>query len=53
MPQELPAPGFPVSGDAVHTWFVDRYGREPSAAELTELLNAMAARDATPPVRGT
>jgi hypothetical protein len=52
MADELPVEGFPISGDAVHTWFVDRHGREPSAEELTRIINAMSEREATPPLEG-
>jgi hypothetical protein len=48
----LPEEGFPPSADAVHAWFVARHGREPGAEELTAILNAMALRDATPPIEG-
>jgi hypothetical protein len=50
MTDELPVEGFPISAEAVQAWFVDRHGRLPGAAELTGILNAMAAREATAPV---
>ena len=53
MALELPVEGYPISEEAVHTWFVDRFRREPGAAELARILNAMAAREATPPVEDT
>jgi hypothetical protein len=48
-PIELPVEGYPIGAEAVTTWFQDRYGRIPSAEELTDILNAMAEREATPP----
>ncbi len=50
---ELPVEGFPIAAEAVQSWFIDRHGRLPSAPELTTILNAMAAREATPPVCDT
>jgi hypothetical protein len=50
---ELPVEGFPVGATPVRAWFLRRYGREPGMAELVRLLNAMAAREATPPVEET
>jgi hypothetical protein len=51
-PIELPVEGFPVSAAEVRVWFIDRYGREPGAAELTEIINAMAERETSPPLEG-
>jgi hypothetical protein len=48
-PIELPVEGYPISQEAVITWFRDRYGRMPSAEEVSDILNAMADREATPP----
>lgn len=53
MADELPVEGYPISEDAVRTWFLDRYGREPGAEEVARIVNAMAAREATPPVEAT
>jgi len=50
---ELPVEGFPISGVEVHRWFLNRHGRQPGAEELTCIINAMAAREATPPVGDT
>jgi hypothetical protein len=47
---ELPVEGFPPSGAALITWFTHRYGRLPGAAELGQLLNAMAIRDSSRPL---
>ncbi|MBO0712873.1 MAG: hypothetical protein J2P47_16495 [Acetobacteraceae bacterium] len=47
---ELPVEGYPIGEEAVRAWFQHRRGREPSAEELGEILLAMTARDATPPV---
>lgn len=47
---DIPAEGFPFSADAVTLWFRDRHGRDPGAAELGAILNAMADREATPPL---
>jgi hypothetical protein len=53
MMEELPAEGFPVSAEPVRRWFMHRYRREPGAVELARVLNAMAAREATPPIEDT
>ena len=53
MAEELPVEGFPISEAEVRHWFLDRYRRAPGAVELTRILNAMAAREATPPVEDT
>lgn len=50
MPIELPVEGFPIAAEEIRRWFLDRYRREPSAEELTGIINAMAEREATPPV---
>jgi hypothetical protein len=47
---ELPVEGFPIAAAEIRRWFLDRYQREPGTEELTEIINAMAAREATPPV---
>ena len=47
---ELPVEGYPIGEEAVRAWFQHRYSREPSAEEVGEILLAMTARDATPPV---
>jgi hypothetical protein len=49
---DIPAEGYPFSAEAVVIWFRDRHGRDPGDAELIAILNAMAARDATPPHEG-
>jgi hypothetical protein len=49
---DIPAEGYPFSAEAVVAWFRDRHGRTPGDAELNAVLNAMAARDATPPRDG-
>jgi hypothetical protein len=45
---ELPVQGYPISRDAITTWFRDRHGREPSALEVGEIMLRMTARDSTP-----
>ena len=46
---ELPVPGYPISRDAITTWFRREHGREPSAAEVGEIMLRMTERDSTPP----
>ena len=46
---ELPVRGYPISRDAIVTWFRRQYGREPSALEVGEILLRMAERDSSPP----
>ena len=50
---ELPVEGFPIAATEIRRWFLDRHGREPGAEELYGIINAMAAREATPPVEDT
>lgn len=49
---DIPAEGFPFSAKAVAAWFRDRHGRDPGDAEINAILNAMAEREATPPLVG-
>ena len=49
---ELPAPGYPVSEEAVDRWFREHRGRAPTDLELGAILGAMADREATPPCDG-
>jgi hypothetical protein len=49
---ELPVPGYPISEAAVGDWFLRTYGREPTERELGAVMDAMARREATPPVEG-
>lgn len=50
---ELPVEGFPIGAAPVREWFVRRHGREPGMAELTRIINAMAAREASAPIEET
>jgi hypothetical protein len=52
VPAELPAPGYPVSEEAVEYWFRGRYGCAPTEQEIGAIIGAMAQREATPPRRG-
>jgi predicted kinase len=49
---EIPIEGFPFSATVVAGWFRARRGRDPADAELNAILNAMAEREATPPLEG-
>jgi len=49
---ELPVAGYPISAEALTSWFRRTYSRTPSARELGVLMNAMARRDSTPPHEG-
>jgi hypothetical protein len=49
-PLELPVEGFPPSEEMVTRWFLHRWGRLPGAEEIGRILNAMALREASPPV---
>ena len=49
---EIPVEGYPISAEAVTQWFQDRHGRLPGEEELITIINAMAAREATPPREG-
>ena len=49
---EIPVEGFPFSAEAVAAWFRARHGRDPGDAELNDIFNAMAEREATPPREG-
>lgn len=49
---ELPVLGYPISAEALTSWFCRTYSRTPSARELGVLMNAMAQRDSTPPHEG-
>ena len=49
---DLPAPGYPVSEEAVGHWFRQRYQRQPTEQELGAIMGEMAKREATPPHRG-
>jgi hypothetical protein len=49
---ELPAPGYPVSEEAVEYWFRQHHGRAPAEQELGAIMGEMAKREATPPRRG-
>lgn len=49
---ELPAAGYPISEEAVTNWFQAQHHRMPTEAEVGEVMDAMARRDATPPVQG-
>ena len=46
---ELPVPGYPISEEALTSWFHRTYCRAPSERELGVLMNAMSLRDSTPP----
>ena len=46
---ELPVAGYPISRDAITSWFRNRHGREPSAVEVGEIMLRMTERDSTPP----
>lgn len=48
--QPLPAKGYPNSSEALREWFRRNHGREASELELGELQDALARREATPPV---
>jgi hypothetical protein len=45
---ELPVSGYPISRDAVVTWFRREHGREPTAEEVGQILLRMAERDSSP-----
>jgi hypothetical protein len=45
---ELPAPGYPVSEEAVDHWFRQQHGRAPTELELGSIMGAMADRETTP-----
>lgn len=49
---DIPVEGFPFSAVAVAAWFRDRHGCNPADAEINTILNAMAEREATPPLVG-
>jgi hypothetical protein len=49
---DLPAEGYPVSEEAVESWFRERHGRPPTERELGVIIGEMAHREATPPHRG-
>jgi hypothetical protein len=49
---DLPAPGYPISRDAIGNWFRKRYQREPSSLEVGEIMLQMTRRDSTPPRTG-
>jgi hypothetical protein len=49
---DLPAPGYPISRDAIGNWFRKRYQREPTSLEIGEILLEMTRRDSTSPGTG-
>jgi hypothetical protein len=49
---DLPVPGYPISEEALTSWFCRTYRRAPSVRELGVLINAMAKRETTPPLAG-
>ena len=51
-PMPLPPPGYPISEEAVTNWFRERHQREPDDREVGVIMDAMALRNATPPIEG-
>ncbi|MBN8873560.1 MAG: hypothetical protein J0H67_12045 [Rhodospirillales bacterium] len=49
---ELPVLGYPISEEAVTNWFQTQYRRAPTEEEVGAVMDAMALREATPPVEG-
>jgi hypothetical protein len=47
---DIPALGYPISSEAVTSWFRTTYSREPSTAEVGRIIEAMTARDSTRPL---
>ncbi|MBN8903473.1 MAG: hypothetical protein BGO51_04120 [Rhodospirillales bacterium 69-11] len=48
---ELPVAGYPISEESVMNWFQAQYHRMPTEAEVGAVMDAMARRDATPPLQ--
>ncbi len=46
----LPVEGYPNGSEPLREWFRRNHGREASERELGELQDALARRDATPPL---
>ena len=51
-PAEPPAPGYPITEEAITNWFQGTHGRMPTDREVGAIIDAMAKRDATPPHEG-
>lgn len=50
--KDLPAPGYPVSEEAVDHWFRQHHGRAPTEQEVGAIMSLMAEREATLPHEG-
>ena len=48
---ELPVAGYPISEEAVTNWFEQTHGRLPSERETGAIMDAMAQREASQPVK--
>lgn len=49
---QLPVAGYPISEEAVSSWFARTYGRQPSEREVGTIIDQMAQREASGPVTG-
>lgn len=49
---ELPVLGYPINEESIISWFQQRYHRAPTSQETGAIMDAMAQREATPPVEG-